>query len=501
MELPDESVAFNPHGLLAPASEEWTPSAELRSRHLIGPARYKELQQRLLLCRSQVAADREMRNAPAEYLPLEPGFINLPQDLLDAYRRKQDASDLGKCISLAARLRDDADRVVFLGAGGSYLGARALFAALRSSHHNELPPEARLGVPRVYFDGHSTDTDTLQELLDLLQITCVDPERREERWAVVTLTKSGTSIEPGIALRVFRREATEYYGLRSPWLTRLFAGVTGPSTKMRELFLAQGLGEDGVLTVPENVGGRFSVFTPAGLLPAAVMGLDVRALLLGAAAMTKRFLEEPVERNPVLQLAGTHYLMQEEHEKPIRVLSVWSNKLAGVGAWYEHLVAESLGKQGRGPTPLTVVQPGDLHTRQQLHQDGPRDRVITNLFVKSPQSVPIVMGMADHNEDGLNTYNRKSMAELTRAALEAVNQGMYEVGRPTCDIALPGLSEHAMGQLLQMLMLATIVEGRLMGINPYSAPSAEGYRRTMDKILKAPADPAAPVQASASRPL
>ena len=134
-----------------------------------------------------------------------------------------------------------------------------------------------------------------------------------------------------------------------------------------------------MLTVPENVGGRFSVFTPAGLLPAAVMGLDVRALLLGAAAMTKRFLEEPVERNPVLQLAGAHYLMTEELHKPVRVLSVWSNKLAGVGPWYEHLVAESLGKQGRGPTPLTVVQPGDLHTRQQLHQDGPRDRVITNL--------------------------------------------------------------------------------------------------------------------------
>ena len=232
MELPDESVTFNPHGLLAPASEEWTASAELRSRHLIAPARYKELQQRLLLCRSQVAADREMRNAPAEYLPLEPGFINLPQELLDGFRRKQDASELGKCIALAARLREDADRVVFLGAGGSYLGARALFAALRSSHHNELPPEARLGVPRVYFDGHSTDTDTLQELLDLLQITCVDPEqprgtlgRRHPHHA------AGTSIEPGIALRVFRREATEYYGLRSPWLTRLFAGVTGPSTQ------------------------------------------------------------------------------------------------------------------------------------------------------------------------------------------------------------------------------------------------------------------------------
>ena len=231
------------------------------------------------------------------------------------------------------------------------------------------------------------------------------------------------------------------------------------------------------------------------------MGLDVRALLLGAAAMTKRFLEEPFDRNPVLQLAGTHFLMNEECQKPIRVLSSWSRKLDGVGAWYEHLIAESLGKQGRGPTPLTVAAPGDLHTRQQLHQDGPRDRFITNLSVKAPTGVPIIMGMADHNQDDLNTYNRKTLAELTRAALDAVNQGFYEVGRPTCDIVLPSLSEHTMGQLLQMLMLAAVVEGRLMGVNPYSAPSADAYRRTMDKILKAPADPAAPTQASASRPL
>src|SRR4051794_20611671 len=203
MELPDEAIAFNYQGLITPPQEEWTAAAELRARNFIALPRFKELSQRLLQCRSQVAAERELRNPPPEQMPLEPGFINLPQELLDGYRRKQDASELGKCIALAARLREDADRVVFLGTGGSHLGARALFTALKSSYHNELPPETRLGVPRIYFDGHSTDNDTLQELLDLLQITCVDPDRREERWAAVTLSRTGTSIEPGIALRVF----------------------------------------------------------------------------------------------------------------------------------------------------------------------------------------------------------------------------------------------------------------------------------------------------------
>jgi glucose-6-phosphate isomerase len=500
MELPDESLSYNSQGLMVPATEEWTAAAELRARHFVHPARFKELHPRLLQCRSQVAADRELRNAPPEYQPLEPGFINLPQELLDGYRRKQDASPLGKVLALAARLREESDRVVFLGIGGSYLGARALFGALKSGYHNELPPETRLGVPRIYFEGHSADNDALQELLDLLQITCVDPERREERWSVVAISKSGTSLEPGIALRAFRREAAEYYGLRSPWLTQLFAAVTAPSSKLRELFTAIGVGEDGILPIPDNVGGRFSVFTPAGLLPAAIMGLDVRAILLGAAAMTKRFLEEPIERNPVLQFAGLNYLMHEELNKPIRVLSIWSRKLEAVGLWYDHLVAEGLGKQGLGPTPLSVVQTRDLHTRGQHHQEGPRDRVINNLVVKAHHSMPVMIGMADHNEDELNRFNRKGMPDVMQATLKGTNQGYFDVARPTADLVLPTLSEHTMGQLLQMLMLATVVEARLMGLNPYSQPGVEVYRRHLFDNLKTTLEGTPSSQGAAARP-
>src|SRR5207247_5240939 len=133
------------------------------------------------------------RNPPPEMTPLDAGFIDLPQALLDGYRRKGDVSELGRILMLAARLREEADRVVLLGVGGSQLAARALFGALKSTYHNDLPPETRLGVPRVYFDGDGFDNDALQELLDLLQITCVDPERREERWAVVCLSKSGAT--------------------------------------------------------------------------------------------------------------------------------------------------------------------------------------------------------------------------------------------------------------------------------------------------------------------
>jgi glucose-6-phosphate isomerase len=484
MELPDEAISCNYQALLIPPGEEWGPVAELRAQHYLSPQRLKDLVPQLMQSRSQVAAEREVKASHPELQPLEPGFIDLPQALLDHYRRKGEASMLGKVLSLANHLKENADRLVLLGVGGAVLGGKAIFRALRSAYHNELPLEARLGVPCLYFEGDGADNDALQELLELLQVTCVDPERREERWAVVCISKSGLALEPAIALRIFRREATEYYGLRSPWHKDLFAAVTSPQSRLRRLFEAQGHSESEVLTIPDNVGERFAVFTPAGLLPTALAGLDTRALLLGAAAMTKRFLEEPFERNPVLQLAAVNYLMSEERHKPLRVLSIWSKKLAAVGPWYDHLIAESLGKVGRGPSPLSVVQTADLHSRGQHHLEGPRDRVIMNLILKNPRNVPLGVQMADHNEDDLNACARKTVSDVMTAALRTANRGYHELARPTLDILLPTLSEHTMGQLLQLLMLATVMEARLMGINPYSRPGIDAQNRQVRELLR-----------------
>jgi glucose-6-phosphate isomerase len=484
MQLPDEAITYDYQGLLATPAEEWTAVAELRARHLLPPARLRDLAPRLTQARSAIAAERDLPRAPPELQPLNNGFIDLPQKTLDQHRRQGEASPLGKVLARAAMLRAEADRVVVLGIGGSYMGARALVEALRSTYHNELSPEVRLGVPRLYFEGNNADNDALQDLLDLLQNSCVDPELREERWAVITASKSGDTLETAAAYRVFRREATEYYGARSPRLRQLFVPITGSSGKFRDLVKAEGYADDDILTIPDNVGGRYSVLTAVGLLPAAVMGLDVRALLLGAAAMTKRFLEEPFERNPVLQYAAVNYLLTEEIGKPVRVLAVWSKKLEALGFWYDQLLAESLGKQGRGPTPLTTVQTRDLHARGQQHQEGTRDKVINNLVVKNPRTPPIAIGMADRNEDGLNALNRKTLPDVLAASREGTNQAHAEVARPTADLVLPILSEHTMGQLVQMLMLATVVEGRLMGINPYGQPGVEAYKRHMQTRLR-----------------
>ncbi|HEV3119194.1 MAG TPA: glucose-6-phosphate isomerase, partial [Gemmataceae bacterium] len=448
--------------------------------------------------RSQVAAERELQQVPPELQPLHAGFIDLPQKTLDDHRRKGEQSVLGRVLGQAQRLRDQVDRVVILGVGGSYLGARALLEALRSSYHNELTPETRLGVPRVYFEGNNVDNDALHELAELLQTTCVDPEIREERWGIIIISKSGETLETAVAYRLFRREATEYYGARSEWLRQLIVPVTGATGKLRELFKAEGYADDDILTIPDNVGGRYSVLTPAGLLPAAVMGLDVRALLLGAAAMTKRFLEEPFERNPILQYAAVNYLMTEELGKPIRVLAIWSKKLEGLGLWYDQLLAESLGKGGHGATPLTAIETRDLHSRGQQHQEGARDKLINNLVLNSTRVQPISIGMADRNEDDLNALSRRTLPDLMAAALRGTNQAYAEVARPTADLIVPVLSEHTLGQLMQMLMLATVVEGRLMGVNPYGQPGVEAYKKHMRAALASQANATAekPVKAT-----
>jgi glucose-6-phosphate isomerase len=484
MQLPDENIEYDYKRLLAPPPEPWTPLAELQSQHFLSPERLEPMRAVLNAVRGRVAAERELQNPPSDLLPLQAGFIDAPQKMLDAFRRKGDSSELGRINRIAQRLRDNTDRVVILGIGGSYLGAKALFDGLCHTYHNEMPRNMRIGKPRIYFEGNNVDNDALQDLMELFENTCVEPETPEERWGIVVISKSGGTLETAAAYRAVRGEMAKYYGPKSDWLKKLIVPVTGPKGKLRDLARAEGIVEDDILTIPDDVGGRFSVFTSVGLLPAAVMGLDVRAILLGAAAMTKRFLEEPFDRNPVLQFAAVNHLMNVEVKKTTRVMAVYSKKLESVGFWYDQLLAESLGKMGRGATPITSVYTRDLHSRGQQHQDGARDKVINNLIVRATKHPAITVGMSDRNEDELNAISRRGIPDILEAAFQGTNQAYTEAARPTADIVLPVLSEHTVGQLLQMLMLATVVEGRLANINPYGQPGVEAYKKNMMAILK-----------------
>ena len=183
----------------------------------------------------------------------------------------------------------------------------------------------------------------------------------------------------------------------------------------------------------------------------------------------------------MLDFVGIGHLFEFDQNMPLRILSTWGDRLEAVGLWYDQLLAESLGKHERGPTPLTVVNTRDLHSRGQQHQEGARDRIITNVRVQKPNREPVTIPKFDdsNNQDQLNAYAGTSMDTVLKAAFDGTNQAYADDGRPTADIVLPELNEYALGELFQMLMLSTVVEGRLVGTNPYGQPGVEAYKRNM----------------------
>ncbi|WP_417850581.1 glucose-6-phosphate isomerase [Thalassoglobus sp.] len=451
------------------------------SQFLIGD-QLSEITDQLHAARDETFADVDLLRSggeiPAEKQPLDSGFIDLPQRLLGGEDHLVD-----KILSSAASLRTRIDRLVVLGIGGSYMGLRALFEALCDPYHNELSRSERGDVPRLYFEGNNLDNDTMSSLLKMLKTQCVRPQELAERWGIVVISKSGGTLETAAAFRMFRDALGEYYGHQSHLAQELVIPVTGETGKLRDL--SNALGYEHVFPIPDGVGGRFSVFTAVGLLPAAVLGMDIRAILRGAADITELCRTKPLGENPVLDYVAACHLLERDHGMDMRVLSTWGNRLEATGFWYDQLLAESLGKHERGATPLTVVNTRDLHSRGQQHQEGKRDRVINNLtiseFASEPISIPKVA--EDLDQDQLNRIAGKTIPELLQAAIQGTNKAYADEKRPTTDMVLPKLDAYGMGQLLQLFMLATAIEGRLVGTNPYGQPGVEAYKNNMGEIL------------------
>jgi glucose-6-phosphate isomerase len=452
---------------------------------LFDPELLADIEPELLRARADVLHDVRLWESgdpvPADKQPLDAGFITLPARLLQEAEDDGSASLLGRIEAAAGELREEIDRLLVLGIGGSYMGARALFEALCHPYHNELEHEERRGAPRLYFEGNNIDNDAVAGLLELLRNRCQDKTDFRQRWALTVISKSGGTIETAVAFRIFRKALEEYYGEQSPESTRYVVPITGETGKLRKL--AQNRQYPSIFPIPEGVGGRFSIFTAVGLFPAAMLGIDIRQLLQGAADMTAAFRKQPLGSNPVLDYTATCHILERENDLNIRVLSTWGKRLEAVGLWYDQLLAESLGKDESGATPLTVVNTRDLHSRGQQHQEGMLDKLITNVVVESPASDPIAIPTAADDADDLNRLSDKTLPDLLSAALEGTNQAYADVDRPTHDIILPHIDAHTIGQLLQMLMLATVVEGRLIDINPYGQPGVEAYKQNMAAIL------------------
>jgi glucose-6-phosphate isomerase len=434
--------------------------------------------------RGEVLADVELWNkggpVPAQKQPLDAGFMELPERLLAEYRAARATSELGRILSRSRELAELVDRVVVLGIGGSYMGARALFDACCHPYYNEQSRAERGGHPRIYFEGNNVDNDAMQGMFDLLsQARGADTA---DRWGVVVISKSGGTLETAVAFRqcLAALNASKILGDKKP--ADFVIPITGDSGRLHELAGALGCKE--IFPIPDGVGGRCSVLSAVGLVPAAILGLDVVKLLEGAAAMNAHFRSAPPDKNAVLQYVGVCHLMERDHGATIRVMSTWGKSLEGAGMWYDQLLSESLGKNEHGATPISAVNTRDLHSRGQQHQQGRRDKLITNIIVDQARRDPLAVGKSQHDQDQLNALASKTLVDIMAAAIAGTNKAYFEDKRPTADLHLPRLDEASLGQYFQMMMLATVTEGRLVGTNPYGQPGVEAYKKHMNEFLR-----------------
>ena len=405
--------------------------------------------------------------------PLDGNFYPLPDKILSEYRADRYKSELGQILKTANRLQSSVEAIVVLGIGGSYMGTRALMDACCEPYYNELSKAERGGRPQLYFAGNHLDNDALQGVLGRLR--AVTPEGN---WGIIVISKSGETLEPAVAFRMLLDLLKQQCTNDLPDFVVPITGKTGSLNQM-----AAELGCTSVFRVPEGVGGRFSLFSAVGLLPAATIGLDVVQLLQGAADMNEIFRTAEISSNPPLDFALAAYRLQLQGDVSIRVLSVWEQAFASLGMWYDQLLSESLGKNGQGMTPITMVNTRDLHSRAQQHQAGRNDKWIINLSTRFSHTDQLQITKSTSNVAGLDDLAGVTLAELSTAARQGTNRALCDVQRPTADIVLERGDEYGLGQFFQMMMLATVVEGKLLGVNPYGQPGVEAYKEHMRNIL------------------
>ncbi len=385
-----------------------------------------------------------LEDAAKELLEGDLGFMQLPKAGRYAEVSRAMAEDIREA---------GATDFVHCGIGGSALGPMALQKALNHPYYNQLTD--RVG-PRIHF-AENTDPSSLGAILDV-----ADPENT---WVNV-VTKSGSTAETMANFLVIR-------GFLEDALGDGYREHTIFTTDPEEGFLKEISDREGIKTLPiqQNVGGRFSVLTPVGLLPAAVGGLDVEALLAGAAQCVDEVNERGAE-HPAVVGAALHYLMDTARGRNVRVMMAYADALERVAAWFVQLWAESLGKDGKGSTPHGAVGTTDQHSQVQLYMEGPQDKVIEILQVENhPRDLEIPHAYEDI--EGVGYLGGHSMAELLNVECDATQKALAEAGRPNCAIRLREISEENIGYLFQALEVQTAIAGFLYGVNAFNQPGVE----------------------------
>ena len=390
------------------------------------------------------------------------GWIDLPVNY--------DKDEFERIKKAAAKIQSDSEVLVVIGIGGSYLGARAAIEFLRHNFYNSVSKEIRK-TPEIYYAGNSISSTYLKHLLDVVG---------DRDFSVNIISKSGTTTEPAIAFRIFKKKLEEKYG-KEEAAKRIYATTDKAKGALKNLATEEGYE---TFVVPDDVGGRFSVLTAVGLLPIAVSGADITKLMEGAASGRKRALEADFEENDALKYAAVRNILLRKG-KAVEIVANYEPSLHYVSEWWKQLYGESEGKDQKGIFPAAVDLTTDLHSMGQFIQDGARIMFETVMNIETSKE-EVILEEEPVDLDGLNYLAGKSVDFINKSAMNGTILAHTDGNVPNLLVQIPEQNEFYLGELFYFFEFACGVSGYLLGVNPFDQPGVESYKKNMFALLGKP---------------
>lgn len=390
------------------------------------------------------------------------GWIDLPV----AY----DVEEFGRIKKAAEKIQSDSDVLLVIGIGGSYLGARAAIEFLRHSFYNSVDKEIRK-TPEIYYCGNNLSGTYLSQLIDVIG---------DRDFSVNVISKSGTTTEPAVAFRIFKKMLEKKYGKEGA-AKRIYATTDKERGALKSLATEEGYE---TFVVPDDVGGRFSVLTAVGLLPIAVSGADISKLMEGAASMREVCLNKAFEENEALKYAAVRNILLRKG-KSVEILCNYEPVFHYVAEWWKQLYGESEGKDQKGIFPASVDLTTDLHSMGQFIQDGSRIMFETVMELEKP-SFDITLEEEPVDLDGLNYLTGKTLDFINKSAMKGTQLAHTDGNVPNLSIKVPEQNEFYLGQLFYFYEFACGVSGYVLGVNPFNQPGVESYKKNMFALLGKP---------------
>ena len=390
------------------------------------------------------------------------GWLNLPTN----YNKKE----FERIKKAAKRIRKDSEVFVVIGIGGSYLGARAVIESLTSNFANMFPETLRKS-PQIFFVGNNISPDYVNELID-----CIG----DKDVSINVISKSGTTTEPAIAFRIFREYLESKYGADEA-SRRIYITTDKKKGALKKLADDE---EYETFIIPDNVGGRYSVLTPVGLLPIAVAGINIDKLMEGAKNAQDDYSEGSVKYNQCFKYAIARNILYKK-DKTIEILANYEPKLHYFTEWWKQLYGESEGKDHKGIFPAGVDLTTDLHSMGQYIQDGRRDIFETVINIENSKT-DIKIKRDEDNIDGLNFLAGKTMDYVNKQAMQGTVEAHVSGGVPNIIINIKKLNEETIGELIYFFELACAISGNILGVNPFDQPGVEAYKTNMFRLLGKP---------------